>query len=87
MKVTRDDVCSAVRDERSYQDAKWGTVEEHPHDLGSWVLIMEGELQEAKDAFLNCQPDEMLKEILQVVAVGVACLEQHGIVSRWSRPQ
>ena len=82
--TSRDYIFHAIEDERDYQEAKWGTNDEHPHDLGSWVLIMEGELQEAKDAFMKAKPDEILKEILQVITVGVACLEQHGVVTRWS---
>jgi len=75
----------AVRRERHYQDLKWGTIEEHPHTIFEWIGIMEKELQEAKAAYFQpaCMADsEMLREVLQVVAVGLACLEQHGIVER-----
>ena len=44
---------------------------------------MESELAEAKEAWVhNGGNEEALREILQVVATGVACLEQHGIVER-----
>jgi hypothetical protein len=44
---------------------------------------MERELQEAKDAWAtNTNNAQALLEVLQVVAVGVACLEQHGYVGR-----
>jgi len=73
----------ATRDEREYQDKKWGTVEERPHDVAGWLLIMEGELAEAKQAWIKGVGDkDALLEILQVIAVGVACLEQHGVVER-----
>lgn len=44
---------------------------------------MEGELAEAKQAWIKGNTDfEALKEILQVIAVGVSCLEQHGVIER-----
>lgn len=77
--VSRDHVKLAIDNERDYQDAKWGSLEEHPHSLPEWIMIMKGELREAEDAWLKCHGDAAVKlEILQVVAVGVACLEQHG---------
>jgi hypothetical protein len=70
-------VFEAINDERAYQDQKWGTIEEHPHSVAEWLLIMKGELAEAMDAWVKAPGDcEALREILQVVAVGVACLEQ-----------
>ena len=93
--VSLEDVFGAIEREREYQDAKWGTVIQNPHDEGDWVEIMQQELNEAKSAWRGYQPTshlarrksveygtETLKEILQVVAVGVACLQQHGIVER-----
>ena len=77
------DVMHAVEDERRYQDSKWGTVEEHPHTVGEWLLICESKLQEAKEAWCKGRGDTgALLELLQVVAVGTACLQQHGIVGR-----
>ncbi len=70
----------AIVHERDYQDRKWG---DKPHTVGNFLLIMEGELEEAKQAWRKSDNDEgALLEILQVIAVGVACLEQHGIVER-----
>jgi len=66
--------------ERRYQNLKWGTIKEHPHTVGEWLLIMQGELNEAIEAWRKGANDERaLQEILQAVAVGVACIEQHGI--------
>lgn len=84
-KSTIADVFGAVTDERQYQVERWGTNDEHPHDVPAWLLIMERELAEAKEAWVIKGGDrEALREIVQVVAVGVACLEQHGVVSRWA---
>ena len=80
MKTSQHIVVSAVIDERTYQDGKWGTIEENPHTVGEWLLILEGELAEAKAAWLkasNMRPT--LAEVRQVAAVAIACLEQHGV--------
>lgn len=60
-------VLAAVIDERTYQDQKWGTVDENPHTVGEWLLIAEAELAEAKAAWLktgDMQP--VLAEVRQV---------------------
>ena len=76
-------ILPAIRRERDYQDNKWGTIESNPHSIYEWIGIMERELAEAKDAFFKRPSEsEMLREVLQVVSVGVACLEQHGVVER-----
>ncbi len=30
-----DSILNALSDERIYQDRKWGTIMEHPHEVGS----------------------------------------------------
>ena len=76
-------VLESIVEERTYQDDVWGTIEEHPHDVAEWLLIFEAELNEAKKAWIKVPGDkEALREIVQVVAVGFACLEQHGAVRR-----
>jgi len=84
----REDIFQAILRERNYQDKKWGDVIEYPHTVFEWIGIMERELAEAKEAFFQRPAEEkMLEEILQVVAVGVACIEQHGIVERCQPPR
>lgn len=81
--TNRNDVYKAVDKERIYQDNKHGTIENHPHSVGEWLLIIEDELQEAKNGWCREHSDaRALEEILQVISTGVACLEQHGIVER-----
>ena len=78
-----EEIHDAIQAERAYQDGKWGNFKAHPHTVMEWLAIMEGELQEAKQAWLKGNGDqEALKELLQVVSVGVACMEQHGVVRR-----
>lgn len=80
-KLTRSDVGHAVDLERVFQDIKHGVIEQHGHTIGEWILIMESELAEAKAALIKggAGRDSVLQEILQTVATGVACLEQHGL--------
>lgn len=73
-------VYAAIDRERDYQNRKWG---DKPHTVGEWLLIMEAELEEAKRAWTKGDGDSDAKrELLQVIAVGVAALEQHDIVER-----
>jgi len=80
-KLTREEVSVLIGEERLHQDIKHGVLEEHGHTIGEWILIMEAELAEAKAAIIKggSGRNHVLHEILQVVATGVACLEQHGI--------
>ncbi|MGD2065836.1 MAG: hypothetical protein PVI43_01535 [Candidatus Bathyarchaeota archaeon] len=78
-----EEIIKAIKRERIYQDNKWGTIVDHPHDVPGWILIMQSELTEAVEAWVhNGGDDEALREILQVVSTGVACLQQHGIFER-----
>ena len=81
--MTRDKVYAAVDTERDFQDRKWGTIEQHPHEVGAWIALMESLLAHARDAWAGNPDDrEALKGIRKVVAVGVACGEQHGMQCR-----
>ncbi len=69
----------AVKRERDYQDAKYGLPD---HELGTWLLILEQELAEAKQAFFDGRTQDALMEILQVAAMGFAAMAEHGILER-----
>lgn len=76
-------VFAAVAEERKFQDQKWGTITEHPHDVGAWLTIMRSLLTDAERAYMSQRGDlGALDEIRKVVAVGAACMEQHGPVFR-----
>lgn len=79
-----DDIYTAIMRERNYQDLKYGDLQTKRHHITSWITIMRRELAEAEDAWLKKNDVEALKEILQVVAVGFACMQQHGIQERSS---
>ncbi len=80
-KLAINAVFDLVETEREFQDHKHGPIASNPHTVGEWILIMEAELQEAKVALIKGGKgrDSVLYEVLQVVAVGVACIEQHGM--------
>ena len=83
LKMTpKEQVYEKITKEREYQDSKWGSVEHHPHSIPEWIMIMEAELAEAKHAWLKKGEYEAKLEMIQVIAVGIAALEQHGPADR-----
>jgi hypothetical protein len=81
--VTRQEVFSVINDERIYQERKWGTLVMRPHEVGSWLIIMRQLLNDAERAYMSKRGNVgALDEVRKVVAVGVACMEQHGPVMR-----
>lgn len=77
-------VFEAIERERAYQDLKYPGPDggPMPHSVGEWILILLGEIQEAHAAWLKGDLDAARQEILQVAAVGVACMEEHGVEER-----
>jgi hypothetical protein len=76
-------VLSALHDERVFQNRKWGTIAEHPHEVGGYLTLMRKLLTEAEFAWSGQRGDVgALDEIRKVVAVGIACMEQHGTIPR-----
>lgn len=81
--IKRNIVFDAIDSERDYQDGKWGTVQEHPHEVGGWITLMRKLLTDAEAAWASSNGDaKALVEIRKVLAVGVACGEQHGLPRR-----
>lgn len=82
--MKRIDVYAAVDSERDYQDRKWGAIDQHPHEVGGWILLMENALRQAKEAWSGSPNDNAaLEEVRKVIGLGVACAEQHGLRPRW----
>jgi hypothetical protein len=89
------DIVLAIKAERKFQDKKYGPVlnpmvtgpEQGPggHELGTWLIILEKELEEAKKAAVHGGSKEtsgrnsIRSELVQCAAVCVAALEQHGL--------
>jgi len=80
-RIDKSLVFNRVLTERAHQDDKWGTIEANPHDRGTWQLLIQAELDEARDALIKGSNDERnswASELIQVAALCFAALEQHG---------
>ncbi len=76
----RKEVYEAIDRERLYQRARWG---DRPMTVQAWLLVVEEGLNEAKRGWAKTGDDaEALREVLQVAACCVACMEQNGVVER-----
>jgi len=76
-------VLDVIHTERVYQNRKWGTIVEHPHEVGGYLTLMRKLLSDAETAWaMQGGDNSALDEIRKVIAVGIACLEQHGPVGR-----
>ena len=83
-KMERSKVYEVIDSERKFQDRKWGTIEQHPHEVGGWLTLMRTLLSDAEKVWATNNNDgPALDEIRKVLAVGVACCEQHGVEHRW----
>jgi hypothetical protein len=81
--MERQKVYVAVDSERLHQDRKWGTIQQHPHEVGAWLTVIRQCLAKAEAAWCSNAGDyQALEEIRQIAAVAVACGEQHGLQTR-----
>ena len=76
-----DTVVLAISKERERQDEKWGSLEVKQQSVAGYLLILEAEIAEAKAGWMkNIEGrHSALAEIVQIAAVAVACLQQHGV--------
>jgi hypothetical protein len=75
-------IFEAIQRERSCQDRKYGTPQERALLPNEYLHIAQVELNEAMSGLVNGDLDNALCEALQVAAVLVAMMEQHGIRER-----
>ena len=78
-------ILDAIKAERTRQDRKWGTVATRKDELERWMVILGEEYGEACRCVLEAHPLQqklpgdwmfkLRKELIQVAAVAVACLE------------
>lgn len=82
-RLIREDVYYIIDGERDYQDSKWGPQHDSRHEVEAYVLYMENYLSEArKNLSTNGGVELGLDTLRKVVALGVACFEQHGVPER-----
>lgn len=84
-----DMIFDAIAGERAYQARRWGQrtwngcFEEQSHSVGEFLVYMRDYLDEAGRAATREDGDEKTLDVLRkVVALGVACFEQHGVPLR-----
>ncbi len=77
--LSMGEVFEAIIEERLKQEEKWG--KEKPQSLPGYLMVMERELAEAKEGWNKDLEGKSapLNEIVQLVAVGVACLQRYGL--------
>ncbi len=87
--MTIDMVFDAVVSERAYQARRWGKrqwngiFEEDKHSVGEFLVYMKDYLDEAfRAATREASDEKALESLRKVVALGVACFEQHGVSMR-----
>lgn len=77
------DVLAAVNDERVFQNRKWGTVKEHPHEVGGWLTILRKHLSDAENEWSSKRGDiGALEEVRKIAAIAFACMENCGVIER-----
>ena len=85
--MNRSEVYAAIDSERDYQDRKWGTTEQRPKQVGSWLTLLRVILTDAEREWHGASGDEQaLHELRKLAATATACLEQHGVPSRFTEP-
>ena len=67
------DVTAAVLEERRYQDYKWGNLNEHPHDLSTWLCLVNKKLRWAVDSFFGHDDGEVVLSTLVNSRPGCSC--------------
>lgn len=76
--ASRVDVYEALDVEREFQFKKHS---QNHHSMGSWLLLIESELAEAKLAAVKggTGRNSVRSELVQIAALCVAALEDHGL--------
>jgi len=87
--MTLDLILDAIVNERQYQARRWGTrhglnrFEETQRSVPDFLVYMKTYLDDAfRSATTEVGDDKALEALRKVVALGVACFEQHGMPVR-----
>jgi hypothetical protein len=75
-----------INDERAYQDERWSG---HEHEIETYLVYIESYVNEAKELLARNRHEDVLFDVQhilrKIIALGVACAEQHGIQPRSAR--
>lgn len=77
--ATRQEVFTAIESECACQDSRcaWGGGKDH--EIASWILYMQHQLDEARRLAATTFPETVaLDAIRKCVTLGVRCMEEHG---------
>lgn len=76
--MNREDIYRELDAERQHQFVLW---RDKPHSVGDWLIIIDRELNEAKEGWMKNKAERhsAMSEIMQIAAVCIAAMEQHGI--------
>ena len=81
--IRRERVFEAINGERRYQEMKWGDLVDHPQSVGAYLTLMRVHLTRAENDWADSDGNiEALHCLRKVLAIGVACGEQHGMPCR-----
>lgn len=79
-------VQTAIDSELTYQNTKWGNIDENGHSVPGWLLLMEKYLERAKYEWSRCGPDSKeyysIENVRKLTALGIQCMNQHGVPLR-----
>ena len=79
MVTARQHIFKTIAFERGQQDRKWGSIQENPHSWLEWLALMQMELGEAERAIMQNGGVGVIDEVIQLGALAIAALEQHGL--------
>ncbi len=89
MKTEREEVYQVIDGERDYQESRWNistTNTAGNHSVTEFLVYMRDYVEEAlHHVSRHADPgasDIALNSVRKVAALGVACMEQHGVLRR-----
>lgn len=77
--MTQEEVLAKIKEEREYQDKKFPN---NQHEIPTWVKLMEDKLEMVYYCWYHKRENFALHELLEVVSMGIACMEQYRAVGR-----
>mgnify|MGYP003451160467 len=79
--LSMEQVFDKIKDERHIQTKKFGLNFQHQQSVEGYMIILHNQLHEALDGWMKNTHgrNSSLTKILQIAAVAVSCLEDHGI--------
>ena len=78
--MDRKEVYSRIDTERDYQDLIWSG---HTHEVGAYITMLRHYVTKAEQAWTENQGDTPALDVIRkITAIGVHCMEEHGVPER-----